>query len=74
MNDYHDKTQPHSIDEIESLKKRVEELEQSEFKYKHAEQILKANEIKLRNIIEHISNLFYSHAPDHVLTYLSLKT
>ena len=74
MNDYHDKIQPHSIDEIESLKKRVEELEQSEFKYKHAEQILKANEIKLRNIIEYSSNLLYSHTPDHELTYLSPRT
>ena len=74
MNDYQDKTQPHSIDEIDSLKKRIEELEQSEFKYKHAEQILKANEIKLRNIIEYSSNLLYSHTPDHELTYLSPRT
>jgi len=74
MEHYHDKTQPQWIEEIESLKNRIEELEQSEFKYKQAEQIIKSNEIKLRNIIEHSSNLFYSHTPDHVLTYLSPQT
>ncbi|MCH7963994.1 MAG: PAS domain S-box protein [Bacteroidetes bacterium] len=74
MKHYHDKTKPQLIEEIESLKNRIEELEQSEFKYKLAEQIIKANEIKLRNIIEHSSNLFYSHTPDHVLTYLSPQT
>jgi|GEM_PF-333720 len=28
-------------------------------------------ELKLRNIIEHSTNLFYSHTPDHKLTYVS---
>lgn len=32
---------------------------------------LHANEEKLRNIVEHSTNLFYAHTPDHVLTYLS---
>jgi len=74
MSNYNDKTKPQLIEELESQKKRIEELEQSEFKYKQAEQILKANEIKLRNIIEHSSNLFYSHTPDHIITYLSPQT
>ena len=71
MNHHQDKTQPQELEDIKSLKNRIEELEQSEFKYKQAEQIIKSNEIKLRNIIEHSSNLFYSHTTDHVLTYLS---
>ncbi len=74
MNHYHDKTQPQLIDEIESLKKRIEELEQAEFRYKQEEITIKTNEIKLRNIIEHSSNLFYSHTPDHLITYLSPQT
>ena len=38
---------------------------------KKAEQALKENEETLRNIIENSTNLFYSHTPDHSLTYLS---
>jgi PAS domain S-box-containing protein len=38
---------------------------------KKAEQKLKASEEKLRSIIEHSTNMFYSHTPDHVLTYVS---
>jgi len=34
MNNYNDKTKPQLIEELESQKKRIEELEQSEFKYK----------------------------------------
>ena len=74
MNDYQDKTKLQLIEEIKSLKNRIEELEQSEFKYKQAEKTINTNEIKLRNIIEHSSNLFYSHTPDHLITYLSPKT
>jgi len=36
-----------------------------------AEEELSRNEEKLRNIIEHSTNLFYSHTPDHILTYVS---
>jgi len=32
---------------------------------------LRQSEERLRNIIEHSSNLFYSHTPDHELTYVS---
>lgn len=35
---------------------------------------LRESEGKLRFIIEHSNNLFYSHTPDHVLTYLSPQT
>ncbi len=38
---------------------------------KEAERVLKESEEKLRNIVEYSTNLFYSHTPDHVLTYLS---
>ncbi len=32
---------------------------------------LQDNEERLRNIIEHSTNLFYAHTPDHTLTYIS---
>lgn len=32
---------------------------------------LRESEEKLRNIIEHSTNVFYTHTPDHVLTYMS---
>ncbi len=38
---------------------------------KKAEKALKESEQKLRNIFENSTNLFYSHTPDHILTYLS---
>ena len=38
---------------------------------KQAEEVLKESEGKLRNIFENSTNLFYSHTPEHVLTYLS---
>ncbi|HEX8550298.1 MAG TPA: EAL domain-containing protein [Abditibacteriaceae bacterium] len=39
-----------------------------------AEQNLRASETKLRQIIEHSNNLFYSHTPNNILTYLSPQT
>ncbi|MBT8390645.1 MAG: PAS domain-containing sensor histidine kinase, partial [Ignavibacteriaceae bacterium] len=36
-----------------------------------AEEALRRNEEKLRNIIEHTTNLFYSHTSEHILTYVS---
>ncbi|HIJ54737.1 MAG TPA: PAS domain S-box protein [Deltaproteobacteria bacterium] len=36
-----------------------------------SEERLRESEEKLRNIIEHSSNLFYSHTAEHELTYLS---
>jgi PAS domain S-box-containing protein len=38
---------------------------------KRAEQELRETEQKLRNIVEHSTNLFYMHGTDHVLTYVS---
>ncbi len=41
---------------------------------KEAEMSLAESERKLRDIVEHSTNLFYSHTPDHKLTYLSSQT
>lgn|GEM_PF-924455 len=41
---------------------------------KTAEDALRENERKLRSIVEHSSNLFYAHTPDHLLTYVSPQT
>lgn len=38
---------------------------------KRVEQIVRASEERLRTIIEHSTQLFYAHTPDHVLTYVS---
>lgn len=38
---------------------------------KQAEQALRQSEEKLQNIIRHSGSMFYSHTPDHVLTYVS---
>ena len=32
---------------------------------------LQNNEEKIRNIFEHATNIFYSHTPDHIITYIS---
>ena len=37
-------------------------------------QILPETEDRFRDIIEHSSYLFYSHTPDHILTYVSPRT
>ncbi len=36
-----------------------------------AQEALRASEQRLRDIVEHSTNLFYSHTPDQVLTYAS---
>ncbi|MFG0251357.1 MAG: PAS domain S-box protein [Phycisphaerales bacterium JB038] len=38
---------------------------------RRAEEALRASEERLRNIVEHSTNLFYSHTTDHELTYVS---
>ena len=38
---------------------------------REAEEKLRDSEEKLRNIIKHSSSMFYTHTPDHVLTYVS---
>jgi len=47
--------------EMESLEEKVVERTKE----------LSVSEEKLRNIFENSTNLFYSHTPDHILTYLS---
>ncbi|MBI5251721.1 MAG: PAS domain S-box protein, partial [Desulfomonile tiedjei] len=41
---------------------------------RQAELSLAESEKKLRAIVEHSTNLFYSHTPDHILTYMSPQT
>jgi len=41
---------------------------------KHAEEALRVSETKLREIVEHSTNLFYSYSPDLLLTYVSPQT
>lgn len=75
--------------QVENLKKRIndevrnktEKLEQSIQSYKNEigdrkviEKRLIQSELRYRNIIEHSSNLFYSHTVNHNLTYLSSQT
>jgi len=38
---------------------------------KRMEQAIRTKEARLCNIIEHSTNIFYSHAPDHTFTYAS---
>lgn len=38
---------------------------------KQAKEALQMNEQRLRDIVEHSTNLFYSHTPEHILTYVS---
>ena len=38
------------------------------------EAALRASEARVRSILEHSTNLFYAHTPDHRLTYLSPQT
>jgi PAS domain S-box-containing protein len=38
---------------------------------KLSEEVLRSTEQRLRDIVEHSTNLFYAHGPDHVLTFVS---
>ncbi len=38
---------------------------------RRAEEALRSSESRLRDIVEHSTNVFYSHTADHVLTYVS---
>lgn len=40
---------------------------------KRAEEALRANEERLRGIVDHTRNVYYSHTPDHVMTYVSAQ-
>jgi two-component system, cell cycle sensor histidine kinase and response regulator CckA len=61
-------------DELAQLRRRVGKLEESETRLKAEVERLKENEDKLRLILDHGNNLFYSHTPDHTLTYMSPQT
>jgi PAS domain S-box-containing protein len=52
-------TMPELIKEISALKKRIQELEQSETKHKRAEEALRESEKKYRSVIENIQDVFY---------------
>ena len=41
---------------------------------KQAEELIRVNEEKLRAIVEHTRNIYYSYTPDHMLTYMSEQT
>ncbi|MCH8011170.1 MAG: PAS domain S-box protein [Candidatus Marinimicrobia bacterium] len=41
---------------------------------KQIQEALQKSEEKLRSIVEHSTNLFYSHTPEHELTYLSQQS
>ncbi|MBU0595840.1 PAS domain S-box protein, partial [Candidatus Bipolaricaulota bacterium] len=43
-------------------------------KRKESERALRESEEKLRSIVEHSTNVFYSHTPDHIVTYVSPQT
>ena len=38
---------------------------------KRAEELIRKSELQLRNIIEHSTNVFYTHNTEHVVTYMS---
>ncbi len=40
---------------------------------KRAEEALRANEERLRGIVDHTQNIYYSHTPDHIMTYVSAQ-
>lgn len=41
---------------------------------RQVEKALRESEQNFRNIVEHTTNIYYSHTPDHVLTFMSQKT
>ncbi len=49
----------------------ITERKRAEDERLRAEEALRESENRLRDIVEHSSNLFYSHTPDGVLTYVS---
>lgn len=50
---------------------RTKELQSEIVVRERIDEALRASEIKLRNIIEHSTNLFYSHTVDNIITYIS---
>ncbi|HET8645752.1 MAG TPA: ATP-binding protein, partial [Vicinamibacteria bacterium] len=59
-------------DELEQrVRERVAQLEREVNERLQVESALHDSQGKLRDILEHSSNLFYSHGPDHVLNFVS---
>ena len=58
-------------DEIGAMARAVEVFRQNAIDKARVEQALRESEQKLRNIVEYSTNMFFSHTPEHVLTYLS---
>jgi PAS domain S-box-containing protein len=61
-------------DEIGRMVQALEVFRSGLAQKAQAEEALRESEEKLRGIVEHSTNLFYSHTADHVLTYLSPQT
>ena len=49
-------------------------LERDAAERRRAEHALRRNQERLREVVEHSTNLFYSHTTDHQLTYVSPQT
>lgn len=41
---------------------------------KRSQEAIRSNEERLRAIVDHTRNIYYSHTPDHILTYMSGQT
>ena len=61
MNDSSKSKQAHT-EELESLKRRIRELEQAEARWKQVEEALNKSEETFRNLIEHAPDAIYVHA------------
>lgn len=55
----------------DDLRAQTERLEQEVVERRAAEQERGLSEARLRDIVEHSTNVFYSHTPEHELTYMS---
>ena len=53
------------------LETKNQRLESEIHERRTIEQALRTSEERLRDIVEHSTNLFYAHTPDHQLTYIS---
>jgi PAS domain S-box-containing protein len=59
-------------DDLETrVRERVADLSREIQERRDVEQALRTSETKLKVVVEHNRNLFYSHTPDGVLTYVS---
>jgi PAS domain-containing protein len=62
-------------DELEArVRERVAELHREVRERLEVEDALRDSRNKLHDILQHSSNLFYAHGPDHVLTFVSPQT